>query len=109
VAAVAAAGLEGAYSETWRFTLAKTVVRTGPPPALQIETLELKGSVLHVRGQTEPGATLLINDEKVRVEADGSFTEFLAVAQGATAEVVLRATSRGGGVAELRRRATADR
>jgi hypothetical protein len=109
VAAVAANGLEGTFSETWQFTLAKTVVRTGPPPVLKIETLELKGSVLHLRGQTEPGATLLVNDEKVRVEADGTFSEFLAVPADAAAEFVLRATSRGGGVAELRRRATAGR
>jgi len=51
----------------------------------------------------------VINNEKVRVQDDGSFSEFLAVAQGATAEIVLRATNRGGGVAELRRRATAAR
>jgi hypothetical protein len=107
VAAMGKDGLEGPYSETWRFTLAKG--HEAPPPPLEIETLELKGSVLNVRGRTEPGATLVINGEPVRVEADGRFAEFLAVPPSANPEVLIRSTSRAGGVAELRRRPPAGR
>ena len=50
---------------------------TGPPPPLVFETAELKGNVLHVSGRTEPGATLTLNGERLEVQADGTFNEFL--------------------------------
>jgi len=105
VAALAADGAEGSFSETWCFTLSKAPARAASAPALEIETLELKGNVLHVRGHTERGATLLLNGEPIKVLPDGSFNEFVIVAPGADAKVWLRATSATGGVAELLRRA----
>jgi hypothetical protein len=77
---------------------------TAPP--LGIDQLELKGNVLHVRGRTEPGATLTVNGERLEVQADGSFDEFMTFEAGAAAGVVLRSTGVKGGVAEQRRRAS---
>ena len=67
---------------------------------------ELKGNILHVRGRTEPGATLTLNGERLEVQADGSFNEFVTFEGGAGATVVLRATTRKGGMVEERRRVT---
>jgi hypothetical protein len=107
VAAVDAHGVEGGFSEPWRFTLAKAPPSHAQPPPLTIDALELKGNVLHVRGRTEPGASLTISGERLEVQPDGSFDEFLTVEPGAAAELVLRSTGVRGGVAELRRRVTA--
>lgn len=105
VAALDASGVEGSFSAPWRFTLSKAPA--GEPPPLSLERLELKGNVLHVSGRTEPGATLLLNGERLEVLPDGSFNEFLTFADGGTASVLLRSTGTKGGVAELRRRVSA--
>ncbi len=105
VAAVDTKGVEGAFSELWRFTLSKAPASNVPPP-LAVETLELKGNVLHVRGRTEPGATLVLNGERLEVQTDGSFNEFLTFDISSGSSVLLRSTGAKGGVAELRRRVT---
>jgi hypothetical protein len=107
VAAIDARGSEGSFSDTWRFTLASAPASANPPPPLALETAELKGNVLHVRGRTEPGATLTLNGERLDVQADGSFNEFMTFQGGAGATVVLRATTTKGGAVEERRRVTA--
>ncbi len=103
VAAVDASGSEGGFSDMWRFSLTKAPA--GPVPPLSVDTLELKGNVLHVRGRTEPGASLALDGERLEVQSDGSFNEFLTVDAG-TAGVTLRSTGVRGGVAEQRRRVT---
>lgn len=107
VAALDGRGSEGSFSDAWRFTLAAAPTSTGPPPPLVFEAAELKGNVLHVSGRTEPGATLTLNGERLEVQADGTFNEFLTFTGNAGATVVLRATTRKGGTVEDRRRVTA--
>jgi hypothetical protein len=104
VSATDAAGAEGDFSELWRFAIDQTAATAATPPPLAVETLEIKGNVLHVRGRTEPGATLTVNGERLDVEASGAFDEFLTFEGGATS-ILVRSTSARGGTAELRRRA----
>jgi hypothetical protein len=104
VSALDAGGAEGGFSELWRFSIGRTAAAAATPPPLAVETLEIKGNVLHVRGRTEPGSALTVNGERLDVQADGSFDEFLTFEGGATA-ILVRATSARGGVAEMRRRA----
>ncbi len=104
VAAVDASGLEGGFSDPWRFALTKAPPSSAQPPRLGVDMLELKGNVLHVRGHTEPGASLTVNGERLEVQPDGSFDEFLTFEAGAATGVVLRSTGVRGGIAELRRR-----
>jgi hypothetical protein len=107
VAALDARGSEGSFSETWLFTLARAPAKPASPPPLAFDGAELKGNILHVRGRTEPGANLTLNGERLEVQADGSFNEFLTFEGGPGATVVLRATTRKGGTVEERRRVTA--
>ena len=108
VAAIDAKGVEGGFSELWRFTLSKAAAGNAPPP-LSVDVLELKGNVLHVRGRTEPGASLVLNGERLEVQADGTFNQFLTFDGSSGSSVLLRSTGAKGGVAELRRRvASAD-
>jgi len=106
VAAVGTDGTEGSFSDTWRFTLAKAPQIAVSPPPLVFEAAELKGNVLHVRGRTEPGASLTLSGEAIEVQADGSFNEFLTFEGTAGATLVLKATGLKGGSAEQRRRVT---
>ncbi len=105
VAAVDTSGAEGGFSEMWRFTLTRAP-RSASPPPLAVETLELKGNVLHVRGRTDPGASLSLNGEHLEVQPDGSFNEFLTFDPAGGTSVVLRSSGAQGGVAEQRRRVT---
>ena len=107
VAAVDAAGSEGGFSDLWRFALTKAAQSAAAPPPLVLETAELKGNVLHVRGRTEAGSVLVLNGERLDVQPDGTFNEFVTFDAGAGATVVVKATSPRGGVAEQRRRVVA--
>jgi hypothetical protein len=71
-----------------------------------IDAAELKGNILHVRGRTEAGTNLTLNGERLEVQPDGSFSEFVTFDGGASATVVVKATSPRGSVAEQRRRVT---
>jgi len=104
VAAVDANGVEGSFSEFSRFS----VTRPGPgqaadaPPHLSIESLEPSSNILHVKGRTEPGVSLTVNGQRVDVQTDGTFNEFITLDKAGKQAVVIRATSIGGGVNELK-------
>jgi len=106
VAALDAAGAEGGFSDLWRFTLTKAPQSTAPPPPLVLEAAELKGNILRVQGRTEAGSRVTLNGERLEVQPDGSFNEFVTFDGGPGATVVVRATSPRGGASEQRRRVT---
>jgi hypothetical protein len=101
VAAVDEGG-EGAFGGPHRFSLMRSAPSAATPPPLQVETLELRGNVLHVRGRTAPGATLTLDGMRIDVQPDGSFNEFVAFESGA-ATVLLRSTDPSGVAAQQRR------
>jgi hypothetical protein len=103
VSAVDANDVEGGFSDLWRFTLSQAPQPAVSPPPITVETLELKGNVLHVRGRTQPGATLTCDGVRLEVQADGSFNEFLTYEAGPGGSVLLKVTGVRGGVSELRR------
>jgi len=106
VAAVLPDGVEGSFSDLWRFTLARATPVAASPPPLVFEAAELKGNVLHVRGRTEPGANLSLEGVRLEVQPDGSFNEFLTFEGQAGASVVLKATGVRGGSVEQHRKVT---
>jgi len=106
VAAVDTAGSEGGFSDLWRFALSKAAQSAAAPPPLVIDTAELRDNILHLRGRTEAGTNLTVNGERLEVQPDGSFSEFVTFDGGANAVVVVKATSPRGGAAEQRRRVT---
>jgi hypothetical protein len=106
VAAILPDGVEGSFSDLWRFTLARAAPVAASPPPLVFEAAELKGNVLHVRGRTEPGANLSLEGVRLEVQPDGSFNEFLTFEGVADATVALKATGVRGGSVEQRRRVT---
>jgi hypothetical protein len=65
--------------------------------------LETRGNILQVKGKTEPGATVTVNGQRVDLDSDGSFNDFITLEKAGRQEVVLRATGLNGGVNEQRR------
>ena len=106
VAAVDKEGVEGAYSEFARFTVVRRGgpgTAGGPPPPLAIQELELRTNILQIKGRTEPGATVTVNGQRVDVQNDGTFNEFITLDKPGRQTVVVRATGLAGGVNEQRR------
>ncbi|HET7747602.1 MAG TPA: FecR family protein [Vicinamibacteria bacterium] len=106
VAARTPDGVEGNFSGFGRFTVARPgggEEGSGPPPALVIDSLDVRSSILQVKGRTEPGATLTVNGQRVDVHADGTFNEFIQLTKPGRQIVTLRSQSINGGVNEQRR------
>jgi hypothetical protein len=108
VAAVNAAGLEGAFSRTSFFAIVPPEplpVATAPPrpaPALVLDSVEeVAPGVVLVAGRADARAAVTLNGVAVRVMADGSFSEYLQ--RGGTRELVVRATDAGGAFSEQAR------
>jgi len=102
VSAVDDSGDEGAFGGPYRFSLLRTPPSAASPPPLQVETLELRGNILHVRGRTAPGATLTLDGVRIEVQPDGSFNEFVAFESGSTT-VLLRSAGTSGAAVQQRR------
>lgn len=106
VAALDRDGTEGAFSEFARFTVSRKgvgAVGNGTPPPLVIETLDVRTNILQVKGRTEPGATVSVNGQRVDVQGDGSFNEFIMLDKPGRQIVVIRSIGLSGGMAEERR------
>jgi hypothetical protein len=98
-------GLEGRFSEPARFKLIAPDASTMPPSLTA--SLEVRQNVVQVNGRTDPGAQVTINDIAVSVGADGTFTEYLTLAQPGQQVVVIRSTGQNKVVAEQRRKVVA--
>jgi hypothetical protein len=67
---------------------------------LEVTSTELHGSLVEVSGRTEPGATLIINGEKVAdVRADGTFHYFTPPMSKGSQSIVITGQNRRGGTA----------
>jgi hypothetical protein len=106
VAALDKDGVEGGFSAFARFTVVRKEGAGGgggTPPPLVIEALDVRANILQIKGRTEPGATVLVNDQRVDVQGDGSFNEFIQLEKGGRQIVVIRSTGINGGVNEQKR------
>lgn len=106
VSAVDKEDAEGAFSDFARFTVTRpmgSAAGQGPPPPLIIESLDVRGSIMQIKGKSEPGATLTVNGQRVDVQGDGSFNEFITLDKVGKQMVVIRAIGINGGVNEQKR------
>lgn len=85
-------------SEVFKFTLAaegKT-----QEMLLEVEGTQLHGAVVEIRGQTEPGATLLVNGQPVaQIDKDGKFLYFTPPMPRGSQTLVIVGQNRRGGTA----------
>ncbi|HVS02144.1 MAG TPA: hypothetical protein VMT16_05180 [Thermoanaerobaculia bacterium] len=108
VAAINEQDLRGPWSPPSRFRVAsfRGAGGTGDkePPALVLLNIQAYGSIFIVSGRTEPGASVWINGESVAVQADGSFTKTIQLAQAGWAFIEARATDAWGNESTRRAR-----
>ena len=77
VAAINNVNERGQFSETITFTVISGKTNNfidNTPPEVDIEKVNVFGSVVIVSGKTEPGVTLIINNHLVEVGKDGKFS-----------------------------------
>ena len=96
-------GTEGQFTPTATFLVTRAPRTAAKPPPLVVETVELRGNILHVLGQTAPGASLTLNGLRIDVQPDGSFNEFVMFEAGAATTIALRSTAVSGAVTEQER------
>ena len=76
------------------------------PPGLSVlrpkEGVEVRTDKVMVEGETDPNATIKVNNQPVLVEEDGRFTVEIEIFEGTT-EIVISATSRTGKETVVRR------
>jgi len=85
-------------SEVFKFTLAaegKT-----QEMVLEVESTQLHGAVVEIRGQTEPGAALMVNGQPVaQIDKDGKFLYFTPPMPRGSQTLVIVGQNRRGGTA----------
>ena len=98
VRAVDAKDATSDLSDPYKFTL----VAQGKEQEmmLEVDSTELHGSLVEVSGRTEPGATLIINGEKVAdLRSDGTFHYFTPPMSKGSQTIVITGQNRRGGTA----------
>jgi hypothetical protein len=77
------------------------------PPVLKVfsppENQEVNTNIVEVLGETEPDATLRVNNQPVLVEEDGQFKTNIEI-NDKTEEIIVRAISRSGKETLIRRK-----
>ena len=70
---------------------------------LEVESTQLHGTVVEIRGQTEPGAALMVNGQPVaQIDKDGHFTYFTPPQPRGALTLVIVGQNRRGGTATKR-------
>ncbi|HEY2943564.1 MAG TPA: hypothetical protein VGN09_14110 [Vicinamibacteria bacterium] len=104
VAGVSKEGLEGDFSRVSLFSVVKPPAPEPSPagaPSLTTDAAAAQEGIVHVRGRTEPGASVTVDGHAVKVLPDGSFSEFVRTSgQGF---VLVRATNANGQITEQKR------
>jgi hypothetical protein len=98
--------VEGDFSGFSKFTVSRPLGASsgnGQPPPLTVDPLDIRTNIVQVKGRTEPGATVTVNGQRVDVQEDGSFNEFITLQEPGRQLVVIRATGINGGVNEQKR------
>jgi len=88
VAALGLNGVSGRFSAPSRLNIAGS---SGAAPDLLLQSVQLHSNILQVKGKTDPGATVTINGQRLKVESDGSFSEMVALKDPGRQAVVIRA------------------
>ncbi len=108
VAAVSPDGVEGPFSEVRAFRVSSERIRDRAdrdPPRLEVTEFVAVGQMVVINGETEPGAMLWIDDNKVELFGDGSFNAVVRLRREGKNEVVLVAQDNAGNETTVRRTA----
>jgi hypothetical protein len=104
VSSIDAKGVESQPSPANRFSLVQQV-EAGSQAFLEVTGIVQHGRVLEVVGRTEPGSTVIINNEQVfSIAADGSFRHFTSqLAKTGANQITITAQNRKGDTHTIRK------
>ena len=104
VTSIDAQGVESQPSLANRFTLVRQV-ESGAKAFLEVANIVQHGKILEVSGRTEPGSSVIINNEQVfSIAADGSFRHFMSQpAKSGVNKITVTAQNRKGELHTIRR------
>ena len=104
VSSIDAKGVESQPSAANRFSLVQQV-EAGSQVFLEVTGIVQHGRVLEVVGRTEPGSTVIINNEQVfSIAADGTFRHFTSpLAKTGANQITITAQNRKGGTQTIRK------
>lgn len=111
VASIGSDGARGPWSEPRAFHIKQSQKSSGDdttPPNLRIEDVQSYGRMLIVKGRTEKGAKLTLNEEEATVQSDGSFSRTLQVDEEGFVFVKAVATDAAGNESREERRVFVD-
>lgn len=112
VAAIDAQGAQGPWSPTRTFRVAALsgpgVFGDDEPPMLEVEEVQPYGSLVIVKGRTEPGARVTVNGEVASVSRNGTFNKTIQMKQEGWAGVEIVATDAAGNTSRHRARVLID-
>jgi len=102
VSAIDAKGVESQPSQANRLNLLKRV--TGNQAYLEVTNIIRHGRVLEVQGKTEPGSTVIINNEQVfSISPDGTFRGFTSPLSVGSDQIAITAQDRKGNTSTIRK------
>jgi hypothetical protein len=102
VSAIDAKGVESQPSQANRLNLLKRV--TGNQAYLEVTNIIRHGRVLEVQGKTEPGSTVIINNEQVfSISPDGTFRGFTSPLTVGSDQIAITAQDRKGNTSTIRK------
>lgn len=108
VAAIGRSSAQGPWSETRSFRVASLagsgLVTDETPPPLEILEAQTYGSLVIVKGRTEPGASVTVNGELVIVASDGAFDKTIQMTREGWVSVEIVARDVAGNTSRARRR-----
>jgi len=104
VSSIDAKGVESQPSMANRFSLVQQV-ETGNQAYLEVTNIIQHGRVLEVMGKTEPGSTVIINNEQVfNIAPDGTFRHFTSqLARSGANQITITAQNRKGDMHTIRK------
>ncbi len=104
VSAIDAKGVESQPSTANRFNLVQQVA-TGNKAFLEVKQIVQHGRVVEVVGRTEPGSSVIINNEQVfSIAADGTFRHFTSpLSKPGSNQITITAQNRKGDTNTIRR------
>ena len=112
VAAYDRSGARGAWSGVRSFRIASLhsvgAIEDTTPPELVIEEAQAYGSLVLVKGRTESGATVSIDNEPVSVKLNGAFSKTIQMTQVGYAFITIVATDAWRNSTEVKRRVFID-
>lgn len=108
VAAVSSSDIDGPFSDSRAFRVSSQRIRDrsdSEPPKLEISEFVTVGQMVVINGETEPGATLWVDSNKIDVYSDGSFNAVVRLRREGMNEVLLVAQDNAGNETKLTRTA----